>query len=59
AGLVTEMVQHAARVGAEQANRARLREAGAQMVELPALADGVDLGALYELAEVLNEQGAR
>jgi sulfur relay (sulfurtransferase) complex TusBCD TusD component (DsrE family) len=26
-------------------------------VQLPALADGVDLGGLYELAEYLTEQG--
>ena len=57
AGLVTETVTHAARVSTEQASRARLEKAGAEMVELPALADGVDLGALYELAEVLTGQG--
>jgi len=57
AGLVTETVQHAARVRTEETSRARLEKAGAEMVELPALADGVDLGALYELAEVLTEQG--
>ncbi|WP_241249563.1 ArsA-related P-loop ATPase [Rhodococcus sp. X156] len=59
AGLVTQTVQHALRVRTEQASRARLAKAGAEMVELPALADGVDLGALYELAEVLAEQGVR
>ena len=59
AGLVTETVTHAARVRTEQASRARLEKAGAEMVELPALADGIDLGALYELAEVLTGQGAR
>ena len=59
AGLVTETVQHAVRVKSEQANRSTLEKAGADMVELPALAEGVDLGALYELADVLTEQGAR
>jgi len=59
AGLVTETVQHAARVNTEQTSRARLAKAGAEMVELPALADGVDLGALYDLAESLAEQGVR
>jgi hypothetical protein len=28
-------------------------------LELPAIADGVDLGSLYELAEALNHQGVR
>jgi len=28
-------------------------------LELPALADGVDLGSLYELAEALEQQGVR
>ena len=59
AGLVTETVQHAVRVKSEQANRSTLEKAGADMVELPALAEGVDLGALYELADVLTEQGVR
>lgn len=59
AGLVTETVQHAVRVRSEQASRARLGKAGADMVELPVLADGVDIGALYELAELLTEQGVR
>ncbi|MEO9220391.1 MAG: ArsA-related P-loop ATPase [Mycobacteriaceae bacterium] len=57
AGLITETVTHAARVSTEQASRVRLERAGAEMVELPALADGVDLGALYELADVLTGQG--
>jgi hypothetical protein len=28
-------------------------------LELPAIADGVDLGSLYELAEALSQQGVR
>ena len=59
AGLVTETVQHAARVGTQLASRARLSASGADIVELPQLHDGVDLGALYELGELLAEQGAR
>jgi len=35
---------------------ARLRGMGA-LVELPNLAEGVDLGTLYELAEALVAQG--
>jgi hypothetical protein len=59
AGLVTETVQHAARVGTQRASRERLLGAGVGTVELPQLRDGVDLGALYELAGVLGGQGAR
>lgn len=62
-GLVAETVEHAARVEAEQQARAKLADAGMPLVELPELtevgADGVDLGGIYELAEVLREQGVR
>ena len=58
AGLVTAAVEHAARVATQRASRERLRAIGADVVELPLLADGVDLGALYELAERLTEAGA-
>lgn len=62
-GLVAETVEHAARVDAEQQARARLADAGMPLVELPELVevgvDGVDLGGVYELAEVLREQGVR
>jgi hypothetical protein len=51
------------RVHAEQQARARLADAGMPLLELPDLADiggdGVDLGGIYELAEVLREQGVR
>ena len=59
AGLVTETVQHAARVEAQRASRERLLGSGLGTLELPQLRDGVDLGGLYELAGVLGEQGAR
>jgi anion-transporting ArsA/GET3 family ATPase len=62
-GLVAETVEHAARVEAEQQARAKLADAGMPLVELPELievgVDGVDLGGVYELAEVLREQGVR
>ena len=29
------------------------------LLELPTIPDGVDLGSLYELAEVLAQQGVR
>ncbi|MGH4020821.1 MAG: ArsA-related P-loop ATPase [Pseudonocardiaceae bacterium] len=62
-GLVTETVEHAVRTDAEQQARARLDQAGMPTLELPELTEvgthGVDLGGLYELAEVLREQGVR
>jgi hypothetical protein len=62
-GLVAETVEHAMRVAAEQHARARLADAGMPLIELPDLTeiggDGVDLGGIYELAEVLREQGVR
>jgi len=62
-GLVAETVEHAARVDAELHARARLADAGMPLIELPELTevggDGVDLGGIYELAEVLRKQGVR
>jgi hypothetical protein len=62
-GLVAETVEHAVRVDAEQQARGRLADAGLPLIELPELAetggDGIDLGAVYELADVLREQGVR
>jgi hypothetical protein len=62
-GLVAETVEHAVRVDAERQARARLADAGMPLIELPELTeaggDGVDLGGIYELAEVLREQGVR
>jgi Mrp family chromosome partitioning ATPase len=57
-GLVAETVEHAVRVADESAAMQRLRSGPAlPLLELPSVIDGVDLGALYELAETLVEQG--
>jgi anion-transporting ArsA/GET3 family ATPase len=56
-GLIAEAGEHAARVRLESAQRERLAELRRPTYELPALAEGVDLGALYDLAEQLVEQG--
>ncbi|MPZ97101.1 MAG: ATPase, partial [Propionibacteriales bacterium] len=48
---------HAARVLLEQQQRAVVDGLGRPVVELPALAEGIDLGALYELAQDLREGG--
>ncbi|HEX2290685.1 MAG TPA: ATPase, partial [Pseudonocardiaceae bacterium] len=62
-GLVAETVEHAVRVDAEQQARTKLADAGMPLLELPELTevgvDGVDLGGVYELAEVLRAQGVR
>jgi anion-transporting ArsA/GET3 family ATPase len=58
-GLVAEARDHAVRVGVETAVRSRLDAAALPQLELPELSEGVDLGGLYELAELLREQGVR
>lgn len=55
--LIAEGVQHARRVALEREQRAVLEGLGRPVVELPALAEGIDLGALYDLAERLRAQG--
>lgn len=56
-GLVAEACEHSARVRLESGQRERLQELGRPTYELPALAEGIDLGALYDIAEQLVEQG--
>jgi anion-transporting ArsA/GET3 family ATPase len=58
-GLVSETVEHAERVQVETAVRSRLDAAGLPQLDLPELTEGVDLGGIYELAELLREQGVR
>ncbi|WP_216213562.1 ArsA-related P-loop ATPase [Amycolatopsis aidingensis] len=55
--LVEETVEHAIRVAAEQRAREQLAEADLPTLELPEITDGVDVAALYELADVLVDQG--
>ena len=59
AGLLTETIQHATRIAARTESAEQLVEIDVARLELPALSDGVDLGSLYELAEVLAQQGVR
>ena len=56
-GLVEEAREHAVRVGLEEENRRTVAELGLPTYELPLLVGPVDLGALYELAGRLAEQG--
>jgi anion-transporting ArsA/GET3 family ATPase len=56
-GVITEGTDHALRVQLEREQRGELAGIGRPMAELPALPGGIDLGALYDLAEMLGEQG--
>ena len=58
-GLVAETVEHAVRVQVESDARADLAEADLPALELPEITDGIDVAALYELAEALLDQGTR
>src|SRR6201997_4712089 len=59
AGLLTETIQHATRITARAASAEQLDELKVPRLELPTIADGVDLGSLYELSEFLAQQGVR
>ncbi len=56
-GLLVEGRMHGERVALEEAQATVLADLGRPTYELPALAEGVDLGALYMLADLLREQG--
>jgi anion-transporting ArsA/GET3 family ATPase len=55
--LMAEAAEHAGRVLLEAREREVLEDLGRPRLELPLLADGLDLGGLYELAARLGEQG--
>jgi anion-transporting ArsA/GET3 family ATPase len=57
AGLMLLGREHAERVALEAEQRILLDSAGQPVVTLPYLADGMDLGGLYDLAEELCEHG--
>jgi anion-transporting ArsA/GET3 family ATPase len=59
AGLLTETIQHATRIIARTETAQQLDELHVPRLELPTIADGVDLGSLYELSESLAQQGVR
>ncbi|MGW4241800.1 ArsA-related P-loop ATPase [Nocardia sp. NPDC004722] len=58
-GLVAEAVEHSARLAAQDESAAELSAVDISRLYLPSLTDGMDLGGLYELAEVLSAQGVR
>jgi anion-transporting ArsA/GET3 family ATPase len=57
ASITDDTVDHAERRALEESQRALVAEMGTATYELPRIAGGVDLGALYELAGMLREQG--
>jgi anion-transporting ArsA/GET3 family ATPase len=59
AGILTETIQHATRLKARAETAQQLDEIAVPRLELPNMADGVDLGSLYEMAEELARQGVR
>ncbi len=59
AGLLTETIEHASRIRARAESARELEKLQVPRLELPTIADGVDLGSLYELAEILAQQGVR
>lgn len=58
-GLITETIEHATTLQAQDDSAAELAKVDVARIYLPALADGMDLGGLYELAEHLSKQGVR
>lgn len=59
AGLLTETIEHASRIRARSDSALELEKLHVPRLELPTVTDGVDLGSLYELAEILAGQGVR
>jgi anion-transporting ArsA/GET3 family ATPase len=55
--LLLEASDHQERIRLERRGRKQLSALGRPMLELPFIADGVDLGALHELAAALQRQG--
>jgi hypothetical protein len=55
--LMREASDHAQRVALEEREMARIEEADLPTFVLPLLASGIDLGGLYELADILADGG--
>lgn len=56
-GLVDETIEHATRVRAEEQARERIGATDLPSIALPEFTGGIDVAALYELAETLTEHG--
>ena len=57
--LLEEAHEHARRMRLENRERARIDDLGLPIFAMPMLAEGVDLGGLYELARLMREEGLR
>jgi anion-transporting ArsA/GET3 family ATPase len=57
--LEDEAADHAARVGLQNSERKRLGDSGRPTIELPLLPGGIDLAALYSIAQRLQADGFR
>jgi len=57
--LAAEARDHAIRVGLERENRSRIDELGKPVSELGLVPDGIDVGALFDLADELSGELAR
>ena len=55
--LLAEGADHVARIRLEASEREQIEALGRPVYELPFIAGGVDLAALYELADLLHDQG--
>lgn len=63
ASKITEVLEkdaadHAQRIDLEDREMTRLENSGHPVIQLPFIASGIDLGALYQLAEVIRESEA-
>jgi anion-transporting ArsA/GET3 family ATPase len=58
AALAGELTEHARHVELQDSERSELEAAGQPIYELPMIAEGIDLAALYRLAAELRDQGA-
>jgi anion-transporting ArsA/GET3 family ATPase len=59
AGLLTETIEHASRIRARADSALELEKLHTPRLELPTITDGVDLGSLYKLADILPQKGVR
>jgi hypothetical protein len=57
AALTHEAAEHAERVALEQRERDNLQALERPTYDIPYLADGVDVGTLYDVADLLRDQG--
>lgn len=57
AALAHEAAEHSERVALQQRERDNLQELERPTYDIPFLADGIDVGTLYDIADLLREQG--